>query len=76
MSLANQGNYSGAIKVLTQNTPVASVSNENKGLLDKYYPQQGANLLPTKDKEGKMSQAICQNHRHPKRHGAQKYPAS
>eukprot|EP00957_Ditylum_brightwellii_P084594 6432438-Ditylum_brightwellii.AAC.2 len=41
MSLANLGNYSGAIKVLTQSTPVASIPNENKGLLDKYYPARG-----------------------------------
>eukprot|EP00957_Ditylum_brightwellii_P192447 14651664-Ditylum_brightwellii.AAC.1 len=48
MGLANLGNYSGAIKLLTQNTPATSVIHQNKYLFDNYYPKESANLLSTR----------------------------
>jgi hypothetical protein len=39
---ANLGNLSGALKLLTQSTPLATVTKESRHKLFHYYPQQGA----------------------------------
>eukprot|EP00957_Ditylum_brightwellii_P157849 12015263-Ditylum_brightwellii.AAC.1 len=45
--MANMGNLSGAIKVLSQDTPVMHVTPETRNSLYKYYLQSGADNTNT-----------------------------
>eukprot|EP00957_Ditylum_brightwellii_P043847 3324524-Ditylum_brightwellii.AAC.1 len=46
--MANAGNMSGAAKLNLQNTPLATVTKNNKEKCYKYYPQQGADGKTTR----------------------------